>query len=242
MKKLLITGMLFLLAAYLTPCAASARQMVSRAPGFEIPAGAIAYMGSFYNPLRVHATGSDDHFLIPKDNSVIIAHPYFTAGKDQAVNETNQALQEVVTKMKLPIEATPLNAALLGALLSHIFNPAKFPYDPTVATFCGGKPYVLVVLVDYYAEFASSLTIREQEKGQKIDYMGKRSIIEKDDDPFQNRGRQAGVALELFLISTKDGSTVWQCNTMTTNNSNGSKYYDLARGLFENSFKNLMKQ
>jgi len=241
MKKSFVIGMLFLSAVYLMPFTAFAKQIVSRATGFEMPTGSIVYMGSYYNPLKVHDTGSDNHFLVSKDDS-LFAHPFFVAGKDQAVNETNQALQEIVDKMKLPVTIMPLNAPLQVALLSHIFNPAKNPYNPEIAKYCGNNPYVLVVLVDYYAEFASSITLREKEKDQKIDYMGKRSIIEKDDDPFQNRGRQAGVALELFLVSTQDGSTVWQCNAITTNNSNGSKYYDLCRGVIENAFKNLMKQ
>ena len=234
-----------LLPLSLLPNRVWANEFYNRAPGFEVPAGTIAYMGSYFNPLRVHENGSDTQYLrsVQRDFlGIKTDQSYFVAEKGQAVNETNQSLQEKAAEMKLSLNAVPFNEAYQNALLMHVLTPAKYLYNPGITQFCGNQPYILIVVIDYYAEFACSINIRESQNGQKINYLGRRSIIEKDLSLFKNKGRQGAVALEFYLVSTKDGSTVWQANTITTVGSMGANYYNIAKGLSGDAFKNLMKQ
>ena len=195
--------------------------------------------------MKVRENGSDTKYIhsVQRDFlGIKTDRSYFVAEKTQAVNETNQSLQEKATEMNLSLTAVPFNEAYQNALLMHVLTPEKYLYNPQLTQFCGNTPYILIVIIDYYAEFACSINIRESENGQKINYLGKRSIIEKDLSLFKNKGRQGAVALEFYLISTKDGSTIWQGNTITTVNSLGANYYDIAKGLSDNAFKNLMKK
>ncbi len=243
MKKLAVFCLLFISAGFF-PNRVLGNGFYYRADGFDIPNGHIAYMGSYFNPLRVHENGSDTRFLASKQSDFlgIKGKPYFVAEKVQAVNETNQSLQEKATEMNLSLDAVPFNETYQNALLMHVLSPAKYLYNPQIAKFCGDRPYALIVLIDYYADFACSLNIRENQKGRKINYRGRRSIIERDMSLFKNKGRQRVVALEYFLVSTQDGSTLWQANIITTEGGYATGYYDIAKGLSGTAFNNLMKQ
>ena len=232
--------MLFLAAA-LFPTWTFGNEIYNRAKGFDIPVGSIAYMGSFFSPMKVHATDSDTQFLIP-EQKVLFASPFFVADKPQAVNETNQVLQEKAAEMNLSLDSVAFNETYQNALLMHVLNPAKYLYNPQIGKFCGDRPFILIVIVDYYAQFPCSINTRENQDGQKINYWGKRSVIERDMSMFRIKGRQAAVALEYFLVSSKDGNTLWQGNTITTSNGLGTSYYGVSKGLIENALKNLMKQ
>lgn len=217
-----------------------ANQIYNRAPGFDAPQGEIAYMGSYYSPLKVWATGSNTTTLVPRDNR-LFAPAFFVADESQAVNETNQSLQDKASEMNLSLVSTQFNKLYQDALLKHVLNPRKYLYNPQIAQFSGNRPYILVVLVDFYAEFSSSINIRENQDGGKINYFGRRSIIEKDLSFFRNKGRQQAVALEFFLVSAKDGSTLWQANVITTGGGLlGGGYAGITKGLTGDAFKNLM--
>jgi hypothetical protein len=234
-----------LLSALLFPCLAIGNAIYYRSPGFDIPNGRIAFMGCYYSPLRVHANGLDDQFLIPKRKEIFgmnMEEPYFTPEKIQAVNETNQGLQDVISETGLTMDPVPFNEAYQRALLMHIFSPEKYLYNPGIAKFCGNRPFALIVVIDYYADFSSSINIRESQNGQKINYLNRRSIIEKDESVFKNKGRQRAAALELFLVSTLDGRTLWQCNTISTDNGYGSGYDIIAKSLIGSAFNNMMKR
>jgi hypothetical protein len=241
MKNIHWVGLLLALAGT-APMAALANQIYNRAPGFDVPQGEIAYLGSYYSPLKVWANGSTTTTLVPHDGR-LFAPPFFAAGESQAVNETNQSLQEKATKMNLPLVSVEFNKSYQDALLKHVLSPPKYLYNPQISKFCGDRPYILVVLVDFYAEFSSSINIRENQGGQKINYFGRRSIIEKDFSVFRNQGRQQAVALEFFLVSAKDGSTLWQANVITTGGGllEGG-YYGIAKGLEGGALNNLMKK
>jgi hypothetical protein len=223
------------------PGITEANSIYGRAPGFTIPAGDIAYMGSFFSPLRVHANGSNTQFLIPKDIR-LFSQPFFVAPKTQAIHETDDAVQSKATEMGLPLAPVTFNETYQSALLMHVLNPKKYLYNPQIARFCGNKPYILIAIVDFYAEFSCSINIREKETGEPIAYFGRRSIIERDMSFFRNKGRQSAVALEFFLISSKDGSTLWQANTITTGGSLFDGYEGIAKGLVDGAFRDLMKR
>jgi len=240
MKKATMVWMLFL-SASLVPHWAYGNEIYYRAPGLDVPHGSIAYMGSYYSPLKVHKTGSDTEFLAPKDKS-LLPNDFFVADKSEAVSETNQALQEKASEMSVYLTPTDFNEAYQFALLQHVLDPAHYSYNPGIGQYCGNKPYILIVLVDFYAEFSSSVNFRGKQNGQTVDYRGRRSILENDQNVFRNKGRQAVVALEFFLVSSQDGSTLWQANLITTGNSFSSdNYYGLAKGLAGDALKNLMK-
>jgi hypothetical protein len=224
-----LLGMILLAAVFL-PLHAFGNAFYNRAPGFKVPDGNIAFLGSYYEPLQVFDTGSDATTLKAQASILFGAVPIldFAPGdKTQAVNQTNQSVEEVGKQFELPLTYPPFNIAYQNALLLHVLDPAHYLYHPGITQYCGGTPYVLIVVVDYYAEFGSSVNIREMQDGQKIDYSGKRSILEKDLSMFANQGRQSAVALEIFLVSTKDGSTVWQAHTISTTKNVFDKYYGL---------------
>ncbi|SRR5579871_160780 len=233
---------LLILAAFFSTQEALANSIYNRAPGFDLPNGQIAFMGAYFNPLKVWATGSNTTTLTPRDIR-LFSQPFFVATKDQAVNETNQTLQEKATEMNLSLSSAPFNEIYQQALLKHVLSPQKYLYNPQISQFCGNPTYILIVIVDYYAEFSCSINIRENQNNQRIDYFGRRSIIEKDENLFRNKGRQAAVALEFFLVSAKDGSTLWQANTITTGGGlllDG--YRGFTKGLIGDTLNNLMKR
>ncbi len=243
--KILTVLLTFLVSGAFIPNRVLGNSFYSRAPGFDVPNGTIAYMGSYFSPLRVHANGSDTRYLVPAQREFLgmkTDRAYFVADKSQAVNETDRALQEKAAEMNLSLNPVAFNETYQKALLMHVLNPAKYLYNPQISQFCGYPPYILIVLIDYYAEFAFSIDIRESQDGQNINYWGRRSIIEQDLNLFKNRGRQAAVALEFFLISAKDGSTLWQANTITTTDGSTDNYYGIAQGLMGDAFNNLMKK
>jgi hypothetical protein len=213
--------------------------MYNRAPGFNVPDGEIAYLGSYFNPLKVFANGSNTKYLIPRDK---YGSTFFVAKKSQAVSETDQAVFEKAANLKIPLERVETTVADRFALLKHLFRPEKNPYPPQMAGICGNRPYVLICIIDFYAEFSSSINIRENENGKKIDYFRKRSIIEKDLGLLRRTGKQNAVALEFFLVSTKDGELLWQGNGATTGSSFFDSYVGNARVLAEGALKNLFKK
>jgi hypothetical protein len=232
--------MLFL-SACLFPCPAGANSFYFRAPGFDIPRGAIAYMGCWFQPLRVFAPGSTSKFVIPK-LTVFDSGSLFVPEKVQAVNETNQALVEKATELNLRLDTVPFKEPYQNALLLHLLKPAQYLYHPAITQFCGNRPYILVGIIDYYADFTSSIDIRSSGNGNSVNYWGRRSILEKDASLLAMKGRQKAVALEFFLVSTQDGRTLWQANTVTTNNGPFGSYRDVAKGLIEGALKDLMKK
>jgi hypothetical protein len=135
---------------------------------------------------------------------------------DKAVSEFQAALLKNADKWKLPITASPILASDQFALLGHLFHPSepdKYPFDPVkFAAFTGGKPYALIGIIDYYGSFGCPVKIRETWTGQKINYLIKRSILEQDTDEFVTKGYNRVGAFELFLVSAKDGSLLWQAN------------------------------
>lgn len=240
MKIRFYTG-LGLLTLCLLSCPAWANSFYLRAPGFETPKGPIAYMGSWFQPLKILAGGSNSKVVVPKltvfDNGTL-----FTPEKAQAVNDTNQALAGKAAELGLPLAPVPFQEPYQNALLMHVLNPAKYLYNPGLTRFCGGRPYILIGIIDYYADSSFSIDIRPDENGNPVNYWGRRSILEKDGSVFAMKGKQKAIALEFFLISTQGGKTLWQANTITTNNGPFGSYRDVAKGLIEDALKNLMGQ
>jgi hypothetical protein len=234
------TGLL-LSSACLFPSPAGANSFYLRAPGFDIPKGPIAYMGTWFQPLKIYAAGSTSKTVIPKltvfDNGTL-----FTPEKAMAVNDTNQALAKKAAELGLPLAAVPFQEPYQNALLMHVLNPSQYLYNPGITRFCGNRPFILIGIIDYYADSSFSIDIRPAENGNPVDYWGRRSILEKDGSVFAMKGKQKAIALEFFLVSTQDGKTLWQANTITTNNGPFGSYRDVAKGLIESALKDLMKQ
>src|SRR5580692_1804060 len=125
MKKLVMVWVMFLSAGF-SPDRVLGNSFYNRAPGFDVPTGAIAYMGSFFSPLRVHSNSSDTKYLVPVQRDFLgikTDRPYFVADKSQAVNETNQSLQEKAAEMKLSLNPVAFNETYQNALLMHVLTP-----------------------------------------------------------------------------------------------------------------------
>lgn len=259
MNRPILAGPLFLWAA-LFPGAALGNDFFNRAPGFTVPDGAIAYLGTYASPMSVLGTGSDAPSAPAANpsNSVPVAKSgNFTVGLNpgalitmgdsaapgisQAIDETNQALVQKASDMGLPLVAVNYNLAYQNALLMHVLNPAKYLYNPKITQFCGNRPYILIGIIDYFDDSPASIKIKEEDNGRKMDYWGKRSVLVKDDNLFAVQGRQHAVAYEFFLVSTKDGNTVWQANTITTRGAS-SYFNDIAKGLIDNALKHLLNK
>ena len=240
----------------------------NRSPQFNVPQGEIAFMGFYSSPLSITGDGNasappsaapanptnngnlynsggvkvglDTNAAGQMIGDAIIGDDKPPApGEDAAL--ANQELLQKATNMSLAISPVDYSTAYQNALLMHILSPAKWRYNPQITQYCGMKPYILIGIVDYCDAYPSSAKIKEKENDQPISYWGKRSILIQDSDIFANRGAQHAVALEFFLISTADGSTVWQGNLMNTAGK-GSSYEGLISGLAENALKNLMKK
>src|SRR5208337_3942655 len=105
MRIRLFTGLL-LLSACLFPCLAGANSFYLRAPGFETPKGPIAYMGCWFQPLKIFAAGSTSKTITPK-LTVFDYGTLFTPEKAMAVSETNQALAQKASELGLALAAVP---------------------------------------------------------------------------------------------------------------------------------------
>jgi hypothetical protein len=252
-----------LLAVALFPNWIWGNEFYNRAPEFSVPNGTIAYMGSYWAPTRVVATdgfissapqplknagtttvlmkNSNSSISLVDTGTPIVIGDTSPPDTDQAMNETNLGMLQKAADMNLSMVPVSFNKIYQNALLMHVLSPGKYRYNPKITQFCGNQPYILIVVIDYYADYPSSIDIREKQDGHNINYWGKRSIIEQDKNLFANQGKQNAVALEFFLVSTQDGSTVWQANTVTTKGLN-SYYHDITEGLIETAFKNLMKK
>ncbi len=238
MKRVITTVLLFL-AGCLFAQPTFANALYNRAPGFQTPHGIIRFLGCYDQPLRIYQTGSNTKFL-DLNPSVFNINTLYFPDKAQVVNETNFALVQKASDVGLSFEATLFNEAYQNALLLHILSPEKYRYHPRITAFCGDRPYALVGLIDYYGDSYCSVDIREKSAGNPILYWGKRSILEKDISLLSAKGKQMVVALELFLVSTRDGSLLWQGNMIST--ANGLvNYHEIAEGLLENALRDLMK-
>ncbi len=185
-------------------------EFYNSAPGFTVPIGSIAYLGAGYNPLPIWKTGSSNTTLKTR---VVLTNPPSSA---QAISEVQDAVIKNAVKWKLDVEAVPTDIEDQRALLRYIFHPAqpdKFPFSlKKLSSLAGGKPYVLIELIDYYATFGCGVNIRESQDGKKINYSLKRSILEQNGGLFSQQGFNKVGAFEIFLVSTKDGSLLWQAN------------------------------
>ena len=235
------SSLLFLIAwaAALFPQGVGANSFFHRAPGFQFPDGAIAFMGFYDQPLRIRMTGSDSRTYDPKP-SVFTPTSLYIPDKGQAVSETGAALLERSSGLGLPVETTYPNEAYQNAMLLHILSPGRYLYHPALTRYCLNRPYALVGLIDYYGDFPCSVNIREKQGGKPIDYWGRRSLLEKDGSLLSSKGRQMVAALELFLVSTRDGSLLWQGNLVTTANGLVT-YQGLAGGLIGDALRDLIK-
>ena len=157
-----------------------------------------------------------------------------------ATADMNGAVIQSASEQNMPLQAVEYNQAYQNALLMHVLSPAQYLYHPQITPFCGNRPYVLIIIIDYYSVYPSSIKIREKEKDSKINYWGRRSIIEEDKGLFAVKGNNNAVALEFFLVSTQTGNTLWQANTITTRGES-IDFSDIAKGLVNNALKNLMK-
>jgi len=235
----------------------------SRSPQFNLPQGEIAFMGCYWSPLTILANGGGYSAAPPpaSNSNINLAHSgNFSVGVDAgkmvdlfsgedhppptAEEVTNEANRIVLEKGKgVGLSLTPVNYSTVyqNALLMHILNPAKWGYNPQLTRYCGMRPYILISLIDYCGAFAGPAKIREKDNDRPIAYWGKRSILEQDTDVFANKKALHSAALEFFLVSTADGSTVWQGNVMNTAGK-GDNYQDLLAGLVENVLKNLTQK
>jgi hypothetical protein len=154
--------------------------------------------------------------------------------------DTNAAVLQYASEAGLTLQPVEVNLAYQNALLMHVLSPAQYRYHPQITTFCGNRPYALIAVIDYYSMYPSSLKIREKEKDAKINYFGRRSIIEEDKGLFAIKGNNNAVALEFFLVSTRTGNILWQANTITTKGA-AIGFKGIAKGLVKNALKNLAK-
>ncbi len=210
-------------------------EIYSPAPGFTVPAGDIAYLGSFYGSSKIWQTGSKKTFLQAPLTEIPSA--------DKAVSEVQAALLKNAKKWDLTVEAVPAAAADQGALLLHVFRPdqpGKYPFSAErLSALSGGKPYALVGIIDYYGTFGCPVKIRENMDGKMIDYFRRQSILERDDATF-TRGYNKVGAFELFLISTRDGSLLWQANGCDSfQHQIFNSFWDAANHEMEQFLKNL---
>jgi hypothetical protein len=234
-----------------------------RSPQFTLPQGDIAFMGFYWSPLTIDKKDgafSAEAPPMPGQNVNVVHSGNFSVGLDtskmadlfagpdtappttpEALGFANQAVLEKGTGMGLPITAVNYSVPYQNAVLMHVLNPAKWRYNPQITRYCGNKPYLLIGIIDYCGIFQGPAKIREKENDKPIQYFGKRSILEQDTDIFANKKSLHSVALEFFLISTVDGTTLWQGNVMNTAQS-GNNYEDLVRGLTENALKDMAKK
>jgi hypothetical protein len=238
---------------------AFANSFFDRTPQFDLPKGAIAFMGCYWSPLSILGAGENPSSSAPNYTTVLQSSSgnvkvgvdtgmfvdMFMVEKPptpvEATLEINQAVIEKSAQLGMSLTPVEYNTAYQNALLMHVLNPAKWKYNPQITKYCGLRPYILIGIIDYCDAFPSPVMIREKLNDQKISYWGKRSVLEKDSDIFASQGLQHAVALEFFLVSTADGSVVWQGNTMTSGNKN-SGFKGIANGLVENALKNLMRK
>jgi hypothetical protein len=233
----------------------------SRAPQFNLPDGAIAFMGCYWSPQSIVGTGGDTSAPPTSLNSntnlynsgnvkvgvdtnqlgQMIIGDQAPPTSTEATDETNQAVLEKGAGIGLALTPVNYSTVYQNALLMHVLNPAKWGYNPQLTQYCGMKPYILIGIIDYCDAYPCSAKIREKENDKPISYWGRRSILEQDADVFANKGAQHAVALEFFLVSTANGSTLWQGNLMTTGGK-GASYQGLTEGLVENALKNLMRK
>ncbi len=243
MNKSAIVGM-FLLTSVFLPLQAFGNAIYNRAPGFKVPEGNIAFLGSYYSPMKIFKNGSTHETLTSVHRTLLGLAPdqaYSAGDQARAVSETNELVDNEAMALNLPLSDAPLNETYQTDLLKHIYRPDKFAYNPAITAFCGNQPYILIIVIDFYTEFACSVNIRESQDGKKIDYSGKRSILEQDLSMFSIKGHQTGVAQELFLVSTKDGSTVWQAHTISTTSNAYDPFHGLNKELLSKAFDNLLK-
>lgn len=239
----------------------------NRAPAFNLPAGDIAFMGCYWAPLPVIGDGQPSEAPAmpgnPNANSTLYQSGGVKVGVDSqalgqmvgdaiigdekppapadALLQANEAVVDKGSRLELPLAAVAYSTPYQNALLMHILNPAKWGYNPGLTKYCGIRPYILIGLIDYFDAYPSSVKIREKEKDQKLSYGGKRSILEKDTDVFAIKGNNHVVAMEFFLVSTADGTTVWQGNLINTGGKMAG-YQGIAQGLVENALKNLARK
>ncbi|GEM_PF-1985005 len=238
----------------------------SRAPQFNLPDGAIAFMGCYWSPLSITGSGGDTSAPpavpgAPNNNGNLYNSGNVKVGvdtnmlgqmigdqivgdqapptSDEATQQADAAVMQKAADMSLSITPVAYSTVYQNALLMHVLSPVKWGYNPQLTQYCGMKPYILIGIVDYCDAYPCSAKVKEKDKDQPIAYFGKRSILEQDTDVFANKGAQHAVALEFFLISTADGKTLWQGNLMTTGGK-GAGYEGLTTGLVENALKNLM--
>jgi len=197
-------------------------------------------MGFYYQPMRIHQTASDNRYFDPKP-SVFTPTSLYIPDKGQAVSETGVVFLDRASQLGLSVESTYPNEAYQNALLLHVLNPQKYLYHPALTRYCLNHPYALVGLIDYYGDLPFSVNIREKRGETKIDYWGRRSLLEKDGSLLSVKGRQMVVAIELFLVSTRNGSPLWQANLVTTANGLVS-YQGLAEGLIGDALRNLIEK
>jgi hypothetical protein len=230
---------LLLLTAWLCPAGAGANSLYSRAEGFNVPDGDIAYLGSYYDPVPVLRTGADDN---PARKVKKIRSSTRLLTSKNAVAETNEAVLKKAEALKISLEEVEYNEAGRKALVNYLLDPEGSPKPAGLAALCGDKPYALVAVVDFYTDYHCSINIRENQNGRKIDYLGLRSIIEIDQSFFRVADKQSAVGLELFLISAKNGKLLWQGNMMTTGVGLWGGYPGITQGLVEGALKNLFKK
>ena len=260
-KSLCSVGLLMLaLASYQV---AWGNSFFSRAPQFNLPQGEIAFMGCYWSPLTILANGggfSPDAPPDPNSTTNFYHSGNMSVGLDAsklvdlfggadtppptteaATTETNQVVLEKGSGLGFSVTPVNYSTVYQNALLMHILNPAKWSYNHQLTQYCGMKPYILIGIIDYCGLFPGPSKVREKENDQPIHYWGKRSVLEQDIDVFANKKALHSVALEFFLISAADGSTLWQGNLLNTAGK-GNNYQDLKRGLVENALKNLAKK
>jgi hypothetical protein len=262
MGKRLSRSVFLLLILAVSP-AAWGNSFFSRVPQFNLPQGEIAFMGCYWSPLTIFANGGGFSAADPPNpgSTTNLYHSGnvgvgFDASKlgdlfegadtpapaaGEAANEVNQMVLEKGPGFGLALAPVNYNTVYQNALLMHVLSPAQWGYNPQLTKYCGGKPYILIGIIDYDGVFAGPAKVREKENDQPINYWGKRSVLEQDIDVFANKKAVHSAALEFFLISTADGSTLWQGNLLNSTGK-GNNYQDLMRGLVENALKNLARK
>jgi len=208
-------------------------EIFNRAPGFTVPDGAIAYLGSYYNPTLIWDQGNSKKYL---RSAMGTQNPPAAA----AVSEFQAAFVKQAAQLK--IDAAPVSVSDEDRLsiIKHALHPDKFSLKPGfLAKLCGDKPYALVGLIDYYGTFACEVRIREtsdKDPKEKIDYFRMRSILEREN---HSRYRKVG-AEELFLLSAKDGSLLWHANGVEhIEHIIFNSFWDTAVRLMEHQLKDL---
>ncbi len=178
-------------------------EIIYRLPGFTFPEGSIAYMGSVYSPLKIYEKGKKSRFKV--------GNPDLKDSAEQSVSNMDDGLLKEAIEDKLPLYSVHAAPAYQQALLMHILEPAKWAYHPQIAKLCEGYSYALICVIDYDDGMTPALKLREMENGQTISYWRKRPILETEEEILQKFFKARKVmAVEVYLISTKDGTPVWQ--------------------------------